>query len=168
MPEQYKQYNIRNAQWQDLDKLAQIEAACFPAAEAATKETLAQRLQIYSKHFWVLELYDGTIVGFIDGFVTNQAAITDEMFEQPRLHDEAAAYQAVFGLNVLPDYRGRHYGIALMNALIANARMAGRKGCILTCKENMISYYRKFGYQNQGLSQSKHGSVVWYDMLLEF
>lgn len=168
MPEQYKQYNIRNAQWQDLDKLAQIEAACFPAAEAATKETLAQRLQIYSKHFWVLELYDGTIVGFIDGFVTNQAAITDEMFEQPRLHDEAAAYQAVFGLNVLPDYRGRHYGIALMNALVANARMAGRKGCILTCKENMISYYRKFGYQNQGLSQSKHGSVVWYDMLLEF
>lgn len=168
MPEQYKQYNIRNAQWQDLDKLAQIEAACFPAAEAATKETLAQRLQIYSKHFWVLELYDGTIVGFIDGFVTNQAAITDEMFEQPRLHDEAAAYQAVFGLNVLPDYRGRHYGIALMNALIANARMAGRKGCILTCKENMISYYRKFGYQNQGLSQSKHGSAVWYDMLLEF
>lgn len=168
MPEQYKQYNIRNAQWQDLDKLAQIEAACFPAAEAATKETLAQHLQIYSKHFWVLELYDGTIVGFIDGFVTNQAAITDEMFEQPRLHDEAAAYQAVFGLNVLPDYRGRHYGIALMNALIANARMAGRKGCILTCKENMISYYRKFGYQNQGLSQSKHGSAVWYDMLLEF
>lgn len=165
MPEQY---SIRNAQWQDLDKLAQIEAACFPAAEAATKETLAQRLQIYSKHFWVLELYDGTVVGFIDGFVTNQAAITDEMFEQPCLHNEAAAYQAVFGLNVLPDYRGRHYGIALMNALIANARMAGRKGCILTCKENMISYYRKFGYQNQGLSQSKHGSAVWYDMLLEF
>ena len=51
MPEQYR---IRNANWQDLDKLAKIEAACFPAAEAATKETLAQRLQIYSKHFWIL------------------------------------------------------------------------------------------------------------------
>lgn len=165
MPEQYR---IRNANWQDLNKLAQIEAACFPAAEAATKETLAQRLQIYSKHFWILELNDGTIIGFIDGFVTNQAAITDEMFEQPHLHDESAAYQAVFGLNVLPDYRGNHYGIALMNRLIADARATGRKGCILTCKENMISYYEKFGYQNQGVSQSEYGGAVWYDMLLEF
>lgn len=165
MPEQYR---IRNANWQDLDKLAQIEAVCFPAAEAATKETLAQRLQIYSKHFWILELNDGTVIGFIDGFVTNQAAITDKMFEQPHLHDESAAYQAVFGLNVLPDYRGNHYGIALMNRLIADARATGRKGCILTCKENMISYYEKFGYQNQGVSQSEHGGAVWYDMLLEF
>lgn len=165
MPEQYR---IRNANWQDLDKLAQIEAACFPAAEAATKETLAQRLQIYSKHFWILELNDGTIIGFIDGFVTNQAAIIDEMFEQPHLHDGSAAYQAVFGLNVLPDYHGNHYGIALMNRLIADACAAGRKGCILTCKENMISYYEKFGYQNQGVSQSEHGGAVWYDMLLEF
>ena len=165
MPERYR---IRNANWQDLDKLSQIEAACFPAAEAATKETLAQRLQIYSKHFLILELNDGTIIGFIDGFVTNQAAITDEMFEQPHLHDESAAYQAVFGLNVLPDYRGNHYGIALMNRLIADACAAGRKGCILTCKENMISYYEKFGYQNQGVSQSEHGGAVWYDMLLEF
>ena len=165
MPEQYR---IRNANWQDLDKLAQIEAVCFPAAEAATKETLAQRLQIYSKHFWILELNDGTVIGFIDGFVTNQAAITDKMFEQPHLHDESATYQAVFGLNVLPDYRGNHYGIALMNRLIADARATGRKGCILTCKENMISYYEKFGYQNQGVSQSEHGGAVWYDMLLEF
>ncbi len=165
MPEQYV---IRNAEWQDLDKLAQIEAACFPAAEAATKETLAQRLQVYSKHFWILELNDGTIAGFIDGFVTNQAAIIDEMFEQPHLHDESAAYQAVFGLNVLLNYRGNHYGIALMNALINDARAAGRKGCILTCKENMVAYYQKFGFQNKGVSQSKHGGALWYDMLLEF
>lgn len=165
MPEQYV---IRNAQWQDLDKLAQIEAACFPTAEAATKETLAQRLQVYSKHFWILELNDGTIAGFIDGFVTNQAAINDKMFEQPHLHDEAAAYQAVFGLSVLPNYRGNHYGIALMNALINDARTAERKGCILTCKESMVAYYQKFGFQNKGVSQSKHGGVLWYDMLLEF
>ena len=55
-----------------------------------------------------------------------------------------------------------------MNRLIADACAAGRKGCILTYKENMISYYEKFGYQNQGVSQSEHGGAVWYDMLLEF
>ena len=73
MPEQYV---IRNAQWQDLDKLAQIEAACFPTAEAATKETLAQRLQVYSKHFWILELNDETIAGFIDGFAVSYTHLT--------------------------------------------------------------------------------------------
>lgn len=161
-------YKIRRATMEDLDALAQIEGTCFPPAEAADKETFRQRLQVYGNHFFVLELDDGTIAGFLDGFVTAQKAITDEMFAQPQLHDESAAYQAVFGLNVLPPYRGKHYGIALMNGLIADARAAGRTGCILTCKEAMISYYEKFGFQNQGISQSKHGGVLWYDMLLEF
>ena len=64
-----EQHNIqiRNASLQDVDLLTNIEAACFPAAEAATKETFAQRLQYYAHHFWIIEV-NGTAAGFIDGF----------------------------------------------------------------------------------------------------
>ena len=45
---------IRTATFEDLDAIAAVEAACFPAAEAATAEEFAGRLQQYSDHFWLL------------------------------------------------------------------------------------------------------------------
>lgn len=42
---------LRTATAHDLDALATVEAACFPAAEAATREELAERLQAYGDHF---------------------------------------------------------------------------------------------------------------------
>lgn len=35
-------------------------------------------------------------------------------------------------------------------------------------RERLIPYYEKFGYQNQGVSDSAHGGAVWYDMRLTF
>lgn len=52
--------------------------------------------------------------------------------------------------------------------VIDDARMAGRKGCILTCKDKLLHYYEKFGFKNCGISQSMHGGAIWYDMRLEF
>ena len=158
---------IRNASLQDVDLLTDIEAACFPAAEAATREAFAQRLRYYARHFWIIEV-NGTAAGFIDGFVTNQKTITDNMFEDASLHNPQGDYQAVFGLNVLPAYRRNGYAAMLMQTLIDAAGAAGCKGCILTCKEQLIPYYQKFGYICLGVSASVHGGAVWYDMLLEF
>ena len=74
----------------------------------------------------------------------------------------------LLGLDVLPAYRGRGYAAQLMQALIADARAAGRRGCILTCKEHLLHYYEKFGYRSLGISDSQHGGAQWYDMVLEF
>ena len=35
--------NIRTATFNDLEQISEIEAQCFPAAEAATKEEFADR-----------------------------------------------------------------------------------------------------------------------------
>ena len=42
---------IRTATFEDLDAIAAVEAACFPAAEAATKEEFAGRLTHYADRF---------------------------------------------------------------------------------------------------------------------
>ena len=42
---------IRTATFEDLAAIAAVEAACFPAAEAATKEEFAGRLAHYADHF---------------------------------------------------------------------------------------------------------------------
>ena len=74
----------------------------------------------------------------------------------------------MFGLDVLPEYRRNGYAGQLMRAFIDHAREDGRCGCILTCKEYLLHYYARFGFKNLGVSLSKHGGAVWYDMVLEF
>ena len=95
---------IRTATFEDLDAIAAVEAACFPAAEAATKEEFAGRLTHYADHFWLL-FEDEKLVSFVDGFVTDTPDLTDEMYADASLHDAHGAWQMIFGVNTLPEYR---------------------------------------------------------------
>ena len=158
---------IRTATQGDLDAVCRVEAVCFPASEAATRESLAARLKVFSRHFLLLE-DGGTLAGFVNGMVTDDRVISDAMFEHAELHKEDGKWQSVFGLDVLPEYRRKGYAGRLMRALIEHAREDGRRGCILTCKEHLLHYYAQFGFENLGVSQSQHGGAVWYDMILEF
>ena len=140
---------------------------CFPAAEAAGRQSFAHRLAAFPESFF-LAVHNGQIIGFINGCVTNETTIRDEMYEDSSLHDPEGAYQSIFGLDVLPEYRNCGIAALLMEHMIGDARAKGRKGLILTCKDRLIHYYEKFGYKNMGVSASVHGGAVWYDMLLEF
>lgn len=154
---------IRTANGKDLSAIAKVESVCFPQAEAATEESLKERLRVFSDCFWLLE--DGDrIVGFVNGMVTDCADLTDEMYEDARMHNENGAWQMIFGLDVIPEYRCRGCAEMLMNHLIEEAKKQGRKGVVLTCKDRLIHYYAKFGFENEGLSKSTHGDAVWYQM----
>lgn len=158
-------YTIRKATLSDLDTLTEIEAVCFPEAEAATRESIEKRLEAFGDHFLIAES-EGKAIGFINGCVTDELTIRDEMFEDASLHNPEGRFQSIFGLDVLPEYRCQGIAAALMEALIDQAKKEKRAGLILTCKDRLIHYYNKFGYKNQGISGSTHGGAVWYDMLL--
>ena len=160
--------HIRTASMADLAAVAAVEGACFPAAEAATEKDFAARLAVYPNHFWLLEEDDGTLVSFVNGLVTDEPLLRDEMYADTSLHNEHGAWQMVFGVNTLPQYRRRGLAGQVLERVIADARAQGRKGCVLTCKDKLIHYYEKFGFQNEGVSASTHGGVVWYDMRLTF
>ena len=158
---------VRYALPSDLAALTAVEAACFPAAEAATEKDIKNRLDYYANHFWLL--FDGdTLVSFVDGFVTDEADLTDEMYENAALHNENGAWQMIFGVNTLPAYRRQGCAAQLLERAIQDARAQGRKGLVLTCKDALIHYYEKFGFVNEGISASVHGNVVWYQMRLTF
>lgn len=158
---------IRQATIDDLDSITKVEAICFPIAEAATRESFKQRINTFSKSFFVAEI-EGNIIGFINGSIINETVIYDELFEDSTLHIPDGDYQTIFGLDVMPDYRNVGVAAQLMNYMIEVSKLAGRKGVILTCKEKLIHYYAKFGYINKGISKSIHGGAKWYDMILEF
>ena len=39
-----------------------------------------------------------------------------------------------------------------------------REGITLTCKQELVSFYEKFGFVSHGMSESKHGGVSWYSL----
>lgn len=158
---------IRAGQVQDAAEVAALEARCFPKAEAADEPTLRARLQAFTSCFWVACM-QGRIVGMVNGAMTDEMTICDDMFEDVRLHDPNGKYQSVFGLDVHPDVQHRGIAQQLMRHLIAVARSQGKAGVILTCKQQLISFYEQFGFQCLGVSASVHGGAVWYDMLLPF
>ena len=159
---------IRTATIDDLPQIAAVESECFPPAEAATKEEFADRLSYYANHFWLM--FDGGhLVAFVDGMVTSQKDLTDEMYEKAELHEEQGDWQMIFGVNTIPAYRRRGLAGELLERAIEDARKQGRKGLVLTCKDALIHYYAKFGFQNEGVTdKSVHGDAVWNQMRLTF
>ena len=158
---------IRQASIKDLDSVTKVESICFPEAEAATRESLKQRINTFLESFFVAEI-DGKIIGFINGCIINGTFIYDKLYEDCTPHIPDGDYQTIFGLDVIPDYRNHGIAKQLMNYMIEVSKLTGRKGVILTCKEKLIHYYTKFGYVNKGISESVHGGAEWYDMILEF
>ena len=159
---------IRTAQLEDIDAITAVETECFPPAEAATKEEFAERLKYYKDHFWLMFDENDNLIAFVDGMVTDEADLTDEMYEKGEMHNENGAWQMIFGVDTIPEYRCRGCAAALLNHVIGEAKAQGRKGLVLTCKDKLVHYYAKFGFLSEGVSGSTHGNVVWYQMRLRF
>ena len=159
--------NIRTASLQDLDAIAAVEAVCFPPAETADKDSLRRRLTVYPDHFWLLWEND-TLVGFVNGMVTDEPDLSDEMYDDASMHNPDGKWQMIFGVDTIPEYRRQGCAGKVLSRVIEDARKQGREGLVLTCKDKLIHYYAKFGFENEGLSKSVHGDAVWYQMRLKF
>ena len=137
---------IRLAHPEEADRLAEIEAICFPPAEAASHEDVVNRM----------------------GAFPDKPVLPDEFYHDITLHKKDGEIQTVFGLNVIPEYR--HQGIAgeLVEYFKDLAKERGKKALILTCKEHMIPFYESHGMKKLGVADSCHGGATWYDMQIWF
>lgn len=107
------------------------------------------------------------LIAFVDGLVTDESDLTDEMYERADMHDENGKWQMIFGVNTIPEYRKHGYAGELIKKVIEDAKEQRRHGVVLTCKDKLIDYYAKFGFINEGISdKSRHGGVTWYQMRL--
>ena len=162
-----EKYSIRKATINDLDIISELEATCFPAAEAATKESFRARLTKYPDYFFLLFISE-KLVSMVNGLVTDIPDLQDEMYDDADIHDSNGDWQMIFGVDTHPDYQRNGYAEATLKAFIENARKENRKGVVLTCKDKLLHYYEKFGFVNEGISDSTHGDVTWYQMRLKF
>jgi len=159
--------SLRQATREDITRIAEIESLGFPEAEAATLAIFYERFQAFPECFFVLEVNE-EIVGHINGCINDSPELPDELYLNSSLHCPNGKYQTVFGLVVAPNYQGNGYAGLLTKHLIDVSKSRGLVGIVLTCKDHLVRFYQKYGFNHQGKSASTHGGVGWNDMLLIF
>ena len=158
---------IRYANINDLTAISSVEAECFPPLEAASKSSIEQRLLHFPECFWLL--YENEkLISFVNGMSTDIADLTDDMYDNASMHHPDGKWQMIFGVDTIPSHRNKGHAAHTLNAAIEDSKKRGKLGLVLTCKEKLIHYYAKFGFVNEGISESVHGNVIWYQMRLTF
>ena len=158
---------IRHATMDDLDIITLIETTLFHKTEAAKKEEINDRLELNGDFFWLLDDF-GEVLAFVHGLPTNAENLSDDMFHTREKYDINGAWLMLLSVATHPFHRNRGYARRVMQQVITDSRDQGRKGIVLTCKEQLIPFYQKFGFLSEGKSASTHGGAAWYQMRLTF
>jgi ribosomal-protein-alanine N-acetyltransferase len=96
------------------------------------------------EHVWVLESGTREVVGF----AVSQLAAGDA---------------GLLNIAVLPDYQGRQYGSALLQAVLGAARKAGAARCLLEVRcsnGGAIALYRKYGFDSDGVRKNYYPTDI--------
>ena len=156
---------FRTVKPEDTEETIEIEQICFPPNEACSREHMIDRVLAAPDLFLVaIEKESGKMAGFVNGIATDEEKLRDDFFRDALLHNPAGANIMILGVDVLPEYRLQ--GLARkMVALYAEAeRVKGRQRLVLTCLEEKVPMYAKFGFRDLGMSQSTWGGEAWHEM----
>lgn len=160
-----EQFEFRSVRTEETDEAAALEQKCFPPNEACAPQFMKERIQAAAEIFLVaVDRGNGRIAGFLNGIATEERHLRDEFFTDASLHDPRGKNIMLTGLAVLPDYRGQGLAGELVEHYVQRERQKGRKRLVLTCLEEKVEMYRKFGFQDLGLSESLWGGEEWHEM----
>lgn len=73
-------------------------------------------------------------------------------------------YQSILGLVVSPVYQRKGIASLLLRKFEKQVRQKERLTVTLTCRKELIPFYEKNGYVNQGIAASQHGGIQWFNM----
>ncbi|MGT2950420.1 GNAT family N-acetyltransferase [Streptococcus cuniculi] len=154
---------IRHARFADLEAVNRIEQDNFSQEEQIAKEVLAFYLEHEQKTCLVIE-DEGVVAGYILALPTEQATVTDDLFERLEQVDGPRPYLAIVSLSVADAYKGQGVGTLLLAAIKEIAVQGNYQGISLTCKDYLLSYYGMYQFEELGVSESQFGGKIWYDM----
>lgn len=144
---------------------AEIELACFPPNEACTPQRMVQRADVFPELFLIAEdTSTGKPVGFINSLSTDEEQFCDAFFTDLSLYSPGGKNAMILGVAVLPEYQRRGIARAMMEHYKALQRSQGRKKLLLTCLEEKVEMYRKFGFVDLGAADSSWGGENWHEM----
>lgn len=162
----FMEVTIRTAKFSDLEDIYSVETSCFPKQFQISYDYYKRALEVYPEHFFLL-FVDHKLAGLINAMPTNKKDLSDSMLECMADYVKDGKFLMVIGLMVRPEFQHQGYAARLMKRLIRVARDEGRKSIVLTCRKELIDFYKSFGYTYQGISASVLGDEVWHQLRLD-
>lgn len=156
---------FRNIRPDEAEQAVAIEQICFPPNEACSKESMTRRIVVAPDLFFVAEdKKTGKLAGFLNGIATDEPRFRDAFFTDENLHNADGKNIMLVGLDVLPNYRMQGLGRALVELYLQREQKRGRKEVFLTCLEEKVKMYEKFGFTDHGMADSTWGGEAWHEM----
>ena len=166
-----------------LDEAYAIEAASYPADEAATRDNLRLRLAEAGDYFWGASDEKLGLVGFVCGTLAHGEKLTDESMQR---HVPDGKTLCVHSVVTAAPLRRKGVGRWMMKCYMAHARAAPIDRVLLLCKEHLVGFCalaheptlslstvysnkavaaavadESAGLTNRGLSGVVHGQDPW-------
>lgn len=149
-----------------LDAIMAIENQGFTPDEAATRTSMAERINRISDTF-IVAVQNQRVLGYIVGPASDERYLSDSLYEHLDANKPTDRYQTVLSLAVAKDARGQGLGSKLLAELARVAHAQHRKAITLTCLSKLVPFYERNGYVNEGVSASVHAGETWYNMVNE-
>ena len=149
-----------------MDRCFEIESLSYEGDEAATREKIEKRIHEYPEGFIVLES-NGEIAGFINCGATDHVDLADEKFKDLVGHDSKGRHVVVFSVVVHRDFQGKGLAGKLMAEFVLRIKKMQKKSIHLICRDNLIDFYKKYGFDYIKKSKSTHGGLRWHEMVLQ-
>ena len=161
-------FEFRSIHPDEVEQAIAIEQICFPPNEACSPKAMTERIAKVPQLFLVaIDKSIGKLAGFLNGVATDEEKFRDEFFTDIDLCDENGKNVMLLGLDVLPEYRGQGLARELVHRYSLRERANGRKKLFLTCLEQKVEMYKKFGLQDLGIADSTWGGEEWHEMVLK-
>ena len=156
---------FRQATPADVDRCYRIEITAYEGDEAATREKIATRINLYPQGFMCMEL-GGEVIGFINAGCAWEVVMSDEEFKELIGHDPVAPNVVIMSVVVDPDFQGRGYSSLMMREFVSRMKAMGKQTIHLMCKDRHVDLYAHFGYRYIKPSESDHGGMAWHEMMM--
>ena len=159
-------FEFRTIAENEIDQAINIEHTCFPPYEACSPENMTARIKKAQDFFLVaVDKETGKLAGFLNGIATDETEFKDEFFTDAGNHKDNGANIMICGLDVLPDYQMKGLARELVRRYQLRERERGRKSLVLTCLDNKDPMYKKFGFEDKGISGSVWAGEEWHEMV---
>ena len=166
MSKNLEQFIFREIRQEEASQAVLIEQTCFPPNEACREISMRERIAAAPELFFVAEDKEtGKLAGFLNGVATNEEAFRDEFFTEIQLYESEGKNVMLLGLDVLPQYRGRGLARELVSRYAKREKERGIKKLFLTCLEQKVDMYLKFGLDDLGMADSSWGGEEWHEMV---
>lgn len=161
-------FEFRSINPDEVEQAIAIEQICFPPNEACSPKAMTERIAKVPQLFLVaIDKSTGKLAGFLNGVATDEEKFRDEFFTDIDLCDENGKNVMLLGLDVLPEYRGQGLARELVYRYSQREKANGRKKLFLTCLEQKVEMYKKFGLLDLGIADSTWGGEEWHEMVLK-